>query len=216
MSIGLFPAAALFALCYPLAKRSADQDPDAALAHKMPARLTTTRVAGALRSAWVHIGNVAWMYFVVAAMHGLLASRCQALATSSAGKQPSWAVQHSLEILILCMQSGIFVARSSLSFVTIRRFSLILVPLTATFALFVAHVRAPFMPLEAQFALMGLTGLLSGATYANALYDMTKRYDNPIPIRDQPLCVTLAGTGGALAAVLSSVLQVVAGSQGWL
>ena len=97
--------------------------------------------------------------------------------------------RQSYAILAFLYQVGVFISRSSLSFVKISKVWILTVLQGINFVLWVLQATFHFMPIWLQFILMVYVGLLGGAGYVNICYIVLN--SPSIPDIDRELCVNM-------------------------
>jgi hypothetical protein len=75
---------------------------------------------------------------------------------------PDWLVRNAFVLLALSYQLGVFISRSSLRIVRIRRVEILTIIQAANFVLWILQACYKFMPIGAQLPLMVFVGLLGG------------------------------------------------------
>ncbi|XP_052212437.1 battenin-like isoform X3 [Dreissena polymorpha] len=92
--------------------------------------------------------------------------------------------------LSLCYQAGVFVSRSSVQLVQIKRVDILSVLQFFNMVLWVIDVHYKFLPVWSLPALMIYVGLLGGASYVNIFYWLLN--DPKYPDQDRELCINIA------------------------
>lgn len=114
--------------------------------------------------------------------------------------------RHSYAILAFCYQLGVFVSRSSISVLKIRRFWVLTTLQAANFAIWLVHSTNPFLPLWLQFALMVYVGLLGGAMYVNVFYFLVR--DPAIADADKELAINVTAIFINFGIVAASAFEI--------
>lgn len=83
-----------------------------------------------------------------------------------------WFVSNAFVLLAFSYQLGVFISRSSLRIIRIRRVEILTVIQAANFVLWILQAKYVFLPVGAQFPLMIFVGLLGGASYVNIFYNL--------------------------------------------
>lgn len=91
--------------------------------------------------------------------------------------------------LSLCYQAGVFVSRSSVQLVQIRRVEILSLLQCINMLLWVIDVHYKFIPVTMLPALMIYVGLLGGASYVNIFYLLL--HDSKYPEKDRELCINI-------------------------
>lgn len=112
-----------------------------------------------------------------------------------------WFVRNAFVLLAFMYQAGVFVSRSSLRVVRIRRVEILTVIQAANFVLWILQAYYKFMPIGAQLPLMFFVGLLGGASYVNIFYNLL--HDDIYPDEDRELIVNMAAVCINLGIVLA-------------
>ncbi|XP_005106996.1 battenin [Aplysia californica] len=107
--------------------------------------------------------------------------------------------------LQLCYQAGVFVSRSSVQLVRIRRVEILSLLQLINMILWLVDVHYKFLPVAVLPALMVYVGLLGGASYVNIFYSLL--HDDVYPKEDRELCVNLTGLFITLGIVLGTGLE---------
>jgi len=90
---------------------------------------------------------------------------------SVANPHPSnWAERKSYEILSFCYQTGVWISRSSIGILQVRRIEIITIVQALNFVFWFLHVEYGFMSVYVQFAAMLWVGLFAGGMYVNVFY----------------------------------------------
>lgn len=92
--------------------------------------------------------------------------------------------------LSLCYQAGVFVSRSSVQAVQIRKVHILSILQFINMLLWIIDVHYKFLPVSILPALMVYVGLLGGASYVNIFYLLL--HDNKYPDKDRELCINIA------------------------
>ncbi|KAL4224554.1 hypothetical protein ACF0H5_015256 [Mactra antiquata] len=92
--------------------------------------------------------------------------------------------------LSLCYQAGVFVSRSSVQLVQIRKVHIISIIQFFNMVLWIADVHYKFLPVSILPSLMIFVGLLGGASYVNIFYLLL--HDDKYPEKDRELCINIA------------------------
>jgi len=95
---------------------------------------------------------------------------CVGFAAVANPDPETWAERNAYEILSLCYQTGVWISRSSIQLIQIRRFEIITVVQGFNFLFWFLHVMFGFMAVYAQFAAMLWVGLFAGAMYVNVFF----------------------------------------------
>jgi len=105
----------------------------------------------------------------------------------------------------LCYQAGVFVSRSSVQLLRIRRVEILSVLQLINMVLWLVDVHYKFLPVAVLPALMVYVGLLGGASYVNVFYSLL--HDTDYPDQDRELCVNLVGMFITLGIILGTGLE---------
>ena len=117
-----------------------------------------------------------------------------------------WFVRNSFVLLAFSYQLGVFISRSSLRVVRIKRVEILTVLQGANFVLWLCQAYFKFMPIGAQIPCMVFVGLLGGASYVNIFYNLL---NDPIyPKEDKELIVNMAAVCINLGIVVASVFTL--------
>lgn len=117
-----------------------------------------------------------------------------------------WFVRNSFVLLAFAYQFGVFISRSSLKVIQIRRVWILTVIQAGNFVLWILQAYYKFMPIGAQLPMMMFVGLLGGASYVNIFYLLLN--DEKYPKADKELLVNMAAVCINLGIVLSSVFTI--------
>jgi len=91
--------------------------------------------------------------------------------------------------LSLCYQAGVFVSRSSVQLMKIRRVEILSVIQLVNMLLWIIDVHYQFLPVAILPSLMVFVGLLGGASYVNIFYLLL--HDDKYPEEDRELCINI-------------------------
>lgn len=118
-----------------------------------------------------------------------------------------WFVRNSFVLLAFCYQAGVFISRSSLQIVRIRRVEILTLIQAANFVLWILQAYYKMMPIGAQLPMMVFVGLLGGASYVNIFYNLL--HDPEYPEEDRELIVNMAAIMINMGIILASVFSLV-------
>jgi battenin len=118
-----------------------------------------------------------------------------------------WFIRNAFVLLAFSYQLGVFVSRSSLKIMRIKRVEILTIIQAANFVLWLLHAYYKFLPIAAQIPLMIFVGLLGGASYVNVFYNLLN--DDIYPDKDRELIVNMAAVCINLGIVLASVFIIV-------
>ncbi|KAK7098595.1 hypothetical protein V1264_002852 [Littorina saxatilis] len=105
----------------------------------------------------------------------------------------------------LCYQAGVFVSRSSVQLVKIRRVEVMTGLQFINMILWVADVQFKVIPVYLLPALMVCVGLLGGASYVNIFYMLL--HDDRYPARDRELCINITAMYITLGIVIGTGVE---------
>ncbi|XP_064599825.1 battenin-like isoform X2 [Liolophura sinensis] len=108
-------------------------------------------------------------------------------------------------ILWLALNAGVFVSRSSVQLVQIRRVDVLSALQLINMVVWITDVHYKFIPVYLLPALMIYVGLLGGASYVNIFYLLLN--EEKYPPRDRELCVNLAALFVTLGIALGTGLE---------
>ncbi|XP_070199540.1 battenin-like isoform X1 [Littorina saxatilis] len=148
-----------------------------------------------------------------------LASNCTCLSTwlgvvlqrSGQRRSITWDVRNctppfsSAIRLRPCVQAGVFVSRSSVQLVKIRRVEVMTGLQFINMILWVADVQFKVIPVYLLPALMVCVGLLGGASYVNIFYMLL--HDDRYPARDRELCINITAMYITLGIVIGTGVE---------
>ncbi len=120
---------------------------------------------------------------------------------------PDWFVRNAFVLLSFSYQLGVFISRSSLRIVRIRRVEILTIIQGANFVLWIVNAYYKFLPIGAQLPLMIFVGLLGGASYVNIFYNLL--HDDIYPEEDRELIVNMAAICINLGIVLAACFTLV-------
>lgn len=109
--------------------------------------------------------------------------------------------------LSLCYQAGVFVSRSSVQLVQIRKVEVLSVLQCINMGLWVLDVHYKFIPVTILPALMIYVGLLGGASYVNIFYLLL--HDSKYPEKDRELCINITALFITLGIVGGTALETI-------
>ncbi|KAL5502536.1 hypothetical protein EMCRGX_G009332 [Ephydatia muelleri] len=106
--------------------------------------------------------------------------------------------------LQLCYQAGVFVSRSSVGLVKIKRVEIFTVLQFINMVVWVLQTAFKFLPTDILPAYMIFVGLLGGASYVNIFYRL--RADEEFE-EDRELCINVAALGVTIGILLGSSIE---------
>lgn len=109
--------------------------------------------------------------------------------------------------LSLCYQAGVFVSRSSVQLVQIRRVEVLSVLQCINMVLWVIDVHYKFIPVTILPALMIYVGLLGGASYVNIFYLLL--HDTKYSDKDRELCINITALFITFGIIGGTVLETI-------
>lgn len=133
-----------------------------------------------------------------------LASRSNPL---SIHKSYSWWYVNAYEILAFCYQLGVLVARSSISYLQIKRIYILTLLQAINLMIWLLHVYTQFMPLYMQLIAMFYVGLLGGFMYLNVFTILMN--DTKLTPSQRELAVNYTQIAINLGIVASSIIDIV-------
>lgn len=107
--------------------------------------------------------------------------------------------------LQLCYQAGVFVSRSSVQLVRIRRVEILSILQFVNMVVWIVDVHYKFLPVSVLPALMVYVGLLGGASYVNIFYSLL--HDDVYPDEDRELCVNITCLFITLGIIMGTGLE---------
>lgn len=125
----------------------------------------------------------------------------------------NWFVRNSYVLLAFCYQIGVFLSRSSLQVVRIKRVEILTLLQAGNFVLWMLQAQYKMMPIEAQLPLMFYVGLLGGASYVNVFYNLL--HDDDYPEEDRELIINIAALFINVGIMLASAFSLVMAETAW-
>jgi len=123
-----------------------------------PTWARTKRVFGVVSSPAIQLMAVYFFEYVVSVGF--------ASKSNPNADEADWWAKNAYELLAFAYQIGVFIARSSVSIMPIKRIEILTALQAAQFALWFVHAAHPFMPLWLQLLVMVFCGLLGGGQHA--------------------------------------------------
>jgi battenin len=122
-------------------------------------------------------------------------------------RKDDYLFKHGYVVFTFCYQIGVFLSRSSLSIVKIKRVEImtILQAINAVFFL----LNTIFLFLEnfyVMFVLMFWVGLMGGSSYVNVMYNILE--SEKLAKNEKELALTLTGVGNDIGILLASLLSL--------
>ncbi|XP_060082904.1 battenin-like [Ylistrum balloti] len=109
--------------------------------------------------------------------------------------------------LSLCYQAGVFVSRSSVQLLRIKRVEILTILQAVNMFIWLFDVHYKFMPTAILPAVMIYVGLLGGASYVNIFYRLL--HDDKYPDQDRELCINIVAIFITLGIVLGTVSETI-------
>lgn len=109
--------------------------------------------------------------------------------------------------LALCYQAGVFVSRSSVQLVQIKRVEVMTILQGINMLIWLFDVHYKFIPTAILPALMVYVGLLGGASYVNIFYCLL--HDEKYPEKDKEFCINIVAIFITLGIVLGTAAETI-------
>lgn len=172
------------------------------------------RVGNMISYLIVNIGLVYFLEYVISVGFAANANRKVTLDDVT-GKRKRWTLENSYVILALCYQIGVFISRSSLSILKIRRIWILNVFQSLNFVLWLLQCYRPFLHIYVQIASMIFVGLLGGTIYVNVFYLLVSGMTGsstsqslPMSSLDKDLAINMAAAASLVGIMLSSIFEI--------
>lgn len=170
----------------------------------------TRRCFPYVRRYAANLGFVYFFEYVIQVAGASLANDTDSGAsrTTTATPHTDTVKAHAFALLSLTYQVGVFIARSSLSFVKVKRIEILTVLQALNFAWWSVQARWQPWSIGAQLACMAWVGLMGGAMYVNVFALMVN--DHRIPAADREFSINIVAIAINIGIVSASIFDLAA------
>lgn len=122
-------------------------------------------------------------------------------------KKDEYLYKHGYVVFTFCYQIGVFVSRSSLSIIKIRRVEIMTMIQAGNALFFLLNTIFLFLDnFYVMFILMAWVGLMGGSSYVNVMYNILE--SEKLAKNEKELALTLTGVGNDIGILSASLLSL--------
>jgi battenin len=122
-------------------------------------------------------------------------------------RKDEYIYKHGYVVFSFCYQIGVFISRSSLSLIKIRRVEIMTILQLINFTFFLFNTIFLFLEnFYVCFVLMAWVGLMGGSSYVNVMYNILE--SDKLAKSEKELAITMTGVCNDIGILFASILSL--------